>query len=75
MKRAPHSPDSPDLVPSDFDLLVYIKQCRSSCAFADTDSLLQAVSVWGILDGIDTVTLAGVFSDWMKRLGGCRGMV
>jgi hypothetical protein len=72
MKRAPHPPYSPDLAPSDFYLFGYVKHPLSGSAFADADSLLQAVS--DILECIEKVTLKGVFRNWMERLRRCSAM-
>jgi histone-lysine N-methyltransferase SETMAR len=66
MKRAPHPPYSPDLVPSNFYFFGYIKQLLSGCEFGDRDSLLQGVKV--ILGGIEKVILEGVFLHWVERL-------
>jgi hypothetical protein len=44
MKRAPHSPYSPNLTPSDLYLIVRIKQFMLRCEFADRDLFLQTVS-------------------------------
>jgi histone-lysine N-methyltransferase SETMAR len=69
MRRAPHPPYSPDLIPSNFYLFDYIKQLLSGCEFADQDSLLQGVR--DILRGIEKGTLEGVFRNWMQRLHQC----
>jgi hypothetical protein len=69
MKSAPHSPDSPDLAPSDFYVLGYIKRCLTGLSFEDADPLLAAVE--GVLEGIKKVTLQAVFLEWMDRFGKC----
>jgi hypothetical protein len=43
MKWAPHSPYSPDLVPSDFYLFGYVKRCFTGLSFEDADQRLAAV--------------------------------
>jgi hypothetical protein len=72
MRRAPHPPYSPDLVPSNFYLFGYIKQLLSGCEFADRDSHLQGVR--DNLDGIEKVILEGVFLNWVERLHQCSEM-
>jgi histone-lysine N-methyltransferase SETMAR len=69
MQRAPHPAYSSNLAPSDFDLVVYVKQLLSGCQFADQDSLLQAAS--DILVGLEKATLESVFHNWMERLCQC----
>jgi hypothetical protein len=69
MKRAPHPADSPDLAPSDFLPLGYVKQLLSGCQFADQDSLLQGAS--DVLVDIKKVILESVFHNWMERLCEC----
>jgi hypothetical protein len=44
MKRASHTPDSPDLAPPDFYLFGQVKQLLSGYEFVDRDSLVPAVS-------------------------------
>jgi hypothetical protein len=59
MKSAPRPPYSPDLAPSDFYLFGYVKRCLTGLSFEDTDQLL--VTVEGVLEGIEQVTLQAVF--------------
>jgi hypothetical protein len=73
MKRAPHSAYSPGLAPSDFYLFGYVKQRRSGSAFPGVGSLLQAVN--DMLEGIEEVTLEGVFRHWMEGVRRCSGMI
>jgi histone-lysine N-methyltransferase SETMAR len=51
MKSAPHSPYSPNLAPSDFYLIGYVKRCISGLSFEDADQLLAAVK--GVLEYIE----------------------
>jgi hypothetical protein len=60
------------MAPSDFYLFGYLKHCLSGSAFADVDSLLQAVN--DILEGIEKVTLEGVSREWIERLRRCSDM-
>jgi histone-lysine N-methyltransferase SETMAR len=66
MKSVPHPPYSPDLAPSDFSLFEHVKRCLPSLSFKDADQLL--VTVEGVLEGIEKVTLQAVFIEWMDRL-------
>jgi histone-lysine N-methyltransferase SETMAR len=69
MKSAPHPPYSPDLAPSGFYLIEYVKRCLADLSFEDADQLLTAVE--GVLEGIEKVTLQAVFLEWMDRLRKC----
>jgi hypothetical protein len=69
MKRAPHPPCSPDLVPSDFYLFGHVSQLFGRYEFADRESLIHATE--DILRGIDTVILKDVFLSWMERPRQC----
>jgi hypothetical protein len=69
MKSVPYHPYSPDLAPSDFLLFGYVKGCLASLSFEDVNQLLAAVD--GVLEGIEKVTLQGVFLEWMGRLKKC----
>jgi hypothetical protein len=53
MKSAPHPyiPYSPDLAPSDFYLLRYVKRCLAGLPFEDADQLLAVVE--GVLESIE----------------------
>jgi histone-lysine N-methyltransferase SETMAR len=51
IKSAPHLPYSPDLAPSDFDLLGDVKRCLASLSFEDAYQLLAAVE--GVLADIE----------------------
>jgi hypothetical protein len=51
MKSALHPPYSPDLAPSDFYLIGYVKRCFAGLSFEDVDQLLAAVE--GVLEGIE----------------------
>jgi hypothetical protein len=64
-----HTPCSPDLAPSDFYLFGDVKRCFAGLSFEDADQLLAAVE--GIREGIEKVTLQGVFLEWMDRLRKC----
>jgi hypothetical protein len=59
MRRAPHSPYSPDFAPSDFDLFGGMKRRLSRCVFNSPDELLSAID--GILAGLEKSTLINVF--------------
>jgi histone-lysine N-methyltransferase SETMAR len=50
MKLAPLPPYSPDLAPSDFYLIGYVKRCLAGLLFEDADQLLAAVEC--VLEGI-----------------------
>jgi histone-lysine N-methyltransferase SETMAR len=41
MKSAPHPPYSPDLAPSDFSFVGYLKRCRAGLSFEEQISFLQ----------------------------------
>jgi hypothetical protein len=76
MKSAPYPPSSilntqysPDLVPSDFYLFMYVKKCFAGLSFEDADQLLAAVE--GVPESIEKVTLQAVFLEWMDRLRKC----
>jgi histone-lysine N-methyltransferase SETMAR len=69
MKSAPHPRYSPDLAPSDFYLLGYVKRCLAGLSFENADQLLAAVD--GALECIEKVTLQAVFLEWMDRLRKC----
>jgi hypothetical protein len=69
VKLAPHPPYSPDLAPSDFYLIRYVKRCLAGLSLEDADQLLAAVE--GVLEGIEKVTLQTVFVEWMDRLRKC----
>jgi histone-lysine N-methyltransferase SETMAR len=76
MKRALHSPYSPDLAPSDFYLLSlmsylfgYIKQLLAGHEFLDREALLEAVR--HILANIEKATIDRVFLAWMERVDRC----
>jgi histone-lysine N-methyltransferase SETMAR len=69
MKSAPPPPYSPHLAPSDFYLFGDAKRCLAGLSFEDADQRLAAVE--GVLEGIEKVTLQGVFIEWMDRLRKC----
>jgi hypothetical protein len=69
MKSAPHPPYSPDLAPSDFYFVGYVKRCLAGLSFEDAGQLLAAVE--GVLEGIEKVTLQAVFLESMDRLRTC----
>jgi hypothetical protein len=69
MKRAPHSPYSPNLAPSDFYFFGYIIGCLADCSFEDRDALFAAIQ--HVLEGIEKSTLRAVFGESMERLGRC----
>jgi histone-lysine N-methyltransferase SETMAR len=52
MKSAPHPPYSPNLAPSGFYLIEYVKRCLAGLSFEDADQLLAAVE--GALEGIES---------------------
>jgi hypothetical protein len=49
-EKAPHSPCSPDLAPSDFSLFGHVKQQLAGHEFPDRGALLGAVQdvLWGL---------------------------
>jgi hypothetical protein len=59
IKSAPHTPYSPDLVPSDFHRFGYVKRCLACLSFEDADQFLTALE--GVLEGIGNMTLQVVF--------------
>jgi hypothetical protein len=66
IKRAPHSPSSPDLAPSDFFLFGYVKRKPMGYHAGSADDLFGRVLL--ILTEIPRGTLNGVFREWMTRL-------
>jgi hypothetical protein len=69
LKRAPHSPYSPDLAPSDFYLFEYVKHQLQGHEFTEGAEIVSAISE--ILNQIPTDTLVDAFDDWMRRLERC----
>jgi hypothetical protein len=66
LKRAPHPPYSPDLVPSALYLFGHVKHQSQGHGFTKGAELVSAFSE--ILNQIPTDTLVDVFDDWMRRL-------
>jgi hypothetical protein len=69
LKRAPHSPYSPDLAPWDFYLFGYVKGRLACASFEEPDQLLQAIDA--IFQCVERTTLEHVFQEWMDRLSQC----
>jgi hypothetical protein len=69
MKKTPHPPYSPGLVPTDFFLFGDVKRQLSGCSFNSAADLLAAIH--HILDGYDRSTLISVFEEWMWRVRQC----
>jgi hypothetical protein len=69
MTRADHSLYSPDIAPSNFYLLGYIKSMLSGTSFDDGGDLLSAVE--DILGTMEKSTFDRVFLEWMERLQRC----
>jgi histone-lysine N-methyltransferase SETMAR len=69
MKQAPHSPYSPDLVPSDFFFFGYVKGKLMGCRAETPPELL--VRIRSILAEIPRETFNAVFLEWMERLQKC----
>jgi hypothetical protein len=69
MKQAPHPPYSPDLAPSEFFLLGYIKGNLMGYRAETPSELLVRIRV--ILAEIPRETLNVVFLEWMERLQKC----
>jgi hypothetical protein len=69
MKQAPHPPYSPDLAPSDFFLLGYLKGKLMRYCAETPSQLLVRIRV--ILAKIPRETLNAVFLEWMERLQKC----
>jgi histone-lysine N-methyltransferase SETMAR len=69
MKRAPHPPYSPDLVPSDFFLFGYMKRKLIGYRAESESELLVRIRV--ILAEIPRPVLNAVFLEWMNRLQKC----
>jgi hypothetical protein len=66
MKQAPHPPYSPDLSPSDFFLLGYVKgKLMGYCAETPSELLVR---IRVILAEIPRETLKAVFLEWMEQL-------
>ena len=66
MYRAPHPPFSPDIAPSDFFLIGYIKNLLIGKSFRSPEQLLSAINE--ILRDIQKKMLMDAFSEWEKRL-------
>jgi histone-lysine N-methyltransferase SETMAR len=66
MCRAPHPAYSPDIAPSDFFLLGYIKQKLKGEAFHDTESLLMRIC--DIFAEMKKGLLVSVYKEWVGRL-------
>jgi hypothetical protein len=69
LKRAPHSPLSPDVALSDFYLFGCVKHQLQRHEFTDGAELVSAIS--DILNQIPTDRLVDVFDDWIRRLEHC----
>jgi hypothetical protein len=69
MKWAAHPPYSPDLAPSNFCLIGYVKRCLPGPSFNGAGQLLVAAK--GVLEGIEKVTAQAVFLEWMDRFRKC----
>jgi hypothetical protein len=69
LKRAPHSPYSPDLAPTDFYLFGYVRHQLQGHEFTERTELVSAISE--ILNQIPTNTLVDVSGDWMRRPQRC----
>jgi hypothetical protein len=66
LRLAPHPPYSPDLAPSDFFLLDYVKKCLKGTALPSYEELLDAIGE--VVTGIESETFTAVFEHWMERL-------
>jgi hypothetical protein len=69
LRRAPHSPSSRDLTPSDFWLSGDLKGVVQRNSFDERDELLSAIQE--ILQGVDCETFDAGFQEWMIRLQKC----
>jgi hypothetical protein len=69
MRRAPQSPFSPDLAPSDFYLFDKLKMALMGSVFENEQELSDAVA--RVPDGITRDELESVFEEWVARLDGC----
>jgi hypothetical protein len=65
LRLAPHPSYSPDLTPSDFFLLGYVKECLKGMVFPSYEELLDAFRE--VVTGIESETLTAVFKHWMER--------
>jgi hypothetical protein len=61
-----HPPYSPDLAPSDFFLLGYVKHVLEEAEFPSEETLLAAIQ--RILSDLTGDTLRAVFAKWVERL-------
>jgi hypothetical protein len=69
MVIAAHPPYSPDLAPSDFYLLGYVRGLLRGESFEAGERLSWGVE--GILGSFEKWTLTKVFLEWMTRLERC----
>jgi hypothetical protein len=69
VRTAPHLSYSPDLAPSDFFLLAYLKRALRGSEFQSMEELLEAGV--RILSAIPTGPLIGIFHEWTKRFEVC----
>jgi hypothetical protein len=66
MKRVPHPPDSPDLIPSDFFLFGSVKRkLMGYRAEGESELLVRMGVIWA---EIPRDVLNAVFLEWMDRL-------
>jgi hypothetical protein len=66
LRLAPHPPYSHGLVPTDFFLFGYIKECLKGMVFPSYKELLDAIGE--VVTGIESEILTAVFEHWMERL-------
>jgi hypothetical protein len=63
---APHLPDSPELVPSDFFLFGYVKRALGRVEFPSKKALLIGIQL--VLSHRTPDTLRAIFAKWVERL-------
>jgi histone-lysine N-methyltransferase SETMAR len=66
LRRAPHPAFPPDVAPTNFFLLGYVKDQLQGRTFEDGESLLDAVEE--IVTSIPQETLQKVYQEWLRRL-------
>jgi histone-lysine N-methyltransferase SETMAR len=66
VKLAPHPPYSPNLAPSDFFLVGYIKQKIAGHEFVSPDDLLEAIREE--FERLSKSFLESLFDEWLIRL-------
>jgi hypothetical protein len=66
LRHVPHPPDTPDIAPSDFDLIGRIKNALAGCSFTEPDEPFQTIG--DFLSTISEEELKSVFDGWIERV-------